>query len=250
MPLRKTGRPTKLTSAALQNIDEAMEEDDETTAKELVTALRGAGVSVSTYTALKGRRLLGWTSRGTAYCQLVHAQNREKRLRWVQEYLRASFHDVIWSDETSVQIETHRRFCCRKNGQKPRYKPRPKHPVKVHVWAGIRATRACIFEGIMAADFYSQILDDYLVPYIQKEYPHHHRFMQDNDLKHTSRWAQTFFSDRGINWWHTPPESPDANPIENMWHVRVIWSNMYMYRIYGTVYGLGSLYTVICLCGP
>ena len=93
--LRKTGRLTKLTSAALQNIDEAMEEDDETTAKELVTALRGAGVSVSTYTALKGHRLLGWTSRGTAYCQLVHAQNREKRLRWVQEYLGASYHDVI-----------------------------------------------------------------------------------------------------------------------------------------------------------
>ena len=105
VPLRKTGRPTKLTSAALRNIDEGMEEDDETTAKELVTALRGAGVSVSTYIALKGRRLLGWTSRGTAYCQLVRAQNREKRLRWAQEYLGASFHDVIWSDETSVQIE-------------------------------------------------------------------------------------------------------------------------------------------------
>ena len=80
LPLRKTERPTKLTSAALRNIDEAMEEDDETTAKELVTALRGAGVSVSTYTALKGRRLLGWTSRGTAYCQLLYKSNTQKVL--------------------------------------------------------------------------------------------------------------------------------------------------------------------------
>ena len=42
--------------------------------------------------------------------------------------------------------------------------------------------------------------------------------MQDNDPKHTSRAAQRFFSEKGSNWWRTAPESPDANPIENLWH--------------------------------
>ena len=42
--------------------------------------------------------------------------------------------------------------------------------------------------------------------------------MQDNDPKHTSRAAKTFFEENGINWWPTPPESPDLDSIENLWH--------------------------------
>ena len=44
------------------------------------------------------------------------------------------------------------------------------------------------------------------------------RFIQDNDPKHTSAKARQFFIDREVNWWHTPPESPDCNPIVNLWH--------------------------------
>ena len=30
--------------------------------------------------------------------------------------------------------------------------------------------------------------------------------------------AQKWIIEQGINWWKTPPESPDLNPIENLWH--------------------------------
>ena len=194
-PLPKSGRPTKLTATALQSIENSMQQDDETTAKELVTTLRGNGVSVSTTTALKGRRLLGWTRRGTAYCQLIRAANRIKRLEWARQNTGATFEDVIWSDETSVQMESHRRFHCYKKGGKPRYKPRPKHPTKVHVWAGISSrgpTGVCIFEGIMDAPMYTRILERYLIPFIRDVYPTGHRFMQDNDPKHTSSCTAIF----------------------------------------------------------
>ena len=34
----------------------------------------------------------------------------------------------------------------------------------------------------------------------------------------TSRCAREFFASNGIEWWKTPAESPDLNPIENLWH--------------------------------
>ena len=42
--------------------------------------------------------------------------------------------------------------------------------------------------------------------------------MQDNNPKHCSQAAQRFYDEVGINWWRTPPESPDLNTIENLWH--------------------------------
>ena len=195
-PLPKSGRPTLLTPTILRSIENQMQRDDETTGLELVSVLqREEGVRVSIRTARRGRLSLGWTTRGTAYCQLIRIGNKAKRLEWARENLRASFEDVIWSDETTVQLESHRRFSCKKKGQRPRYKPRPKDPCKVYVWAGISwegATKVFIFEGIMSAELYINILDKFLIPFIQSTYPSGHRFMQDNDPKHTSKRVQEF----------------------------------------------------------
>ena len=39
-----------------------------------------------------------------------------------------------------------------------------------------------------------------------------------NDPKHTSRHAKQWIEENGVNWWRTLAESPDMNPIENLWH--------------------------------
>lgn len=218
-----SGLPPKLSPAIQQIIEDTMRNDDETTATQLQHKLASYNVYISLATIVRNRLQLGWTYRGSAYCQLIRQANKVKRLDFARKYLHDSFEDVIWTDETSVQLETHKRYCYRKEGEAPLPKPRPKHPVKVHVWAGISkqgATQVCIFEGIMAAPLYCEILKKTLLPFISKSFPHpiSHRFMQDNDPKHTSVMAKDFFSRHRVNWWRTPAESPDMNPIENLWH--------------------------------
>ena len=89
------------------------------------------------------------------------------------------------------------------------------------MWAGISKrgrTGICIFDGIMKKELFVSILEGTLLPFIKDVYPDGHKFMQDNDPKHTSLYAKEWIDDNEVNWWKPPAESPDLNPIENLWH--------------------------------
>ena len=140
---------------------------------------------------------------------------------WAHQYRHDDFENVLWTDECTVQLENHRRFCCRKKGQKPKPKPKPKHPTKVHVWAGISKrgrSKICVFDGIMDRYLFKEILEETLIPSVEHLFPEGAHACRFNDPKHTSHFATQYLIDSNINWWKTPAESPDLNPIENLWH--------------------------------
>uniref|UniRef100_A0A1X7TRA5 Transposase Tc1-like domain-containing protein n=3 Tax=Amphimedon queenslandica TaxID=400682 RepID=A0A1X7TRA5_AMPQE len=130
------GRPTKVTVDVL-NIDECqMRWDDETTAIQLQNIFLEQGHPLSLKPIQASRVRLGWTFRGSAYCQVITESNKQKRLDWVLLYSQEAakdngFEDVLWIDKSSIQLECHRRFSYRKKGEPA--KPKPRKPIMFQV---------------------------------------------------------------------------------------------------------------------
>ena len=74
-----------------------------------------------------------------------------------------------------------------------------------------------MFTGIMNAECLGRIFEVGLLPFVRDHFRDGLLLQQDNDPKHASGYIDDFFKENGINWWPTPPESPDLNPIENIW---------------------------------
>ena len=133
-----TGRKPTKTRTVLEFIDREITKDDEILLGDLKSKVEEQGLKASISSVHHWKQELGWTSKGTKYCQMVQEANVGERLAWAKENVHdINLDDLIFTNETTVQLENHRRTTSYKKGRKPRYKPRPKHPVKVHVWAGI-----------------------------------------------------------------------------------------------------------------
>lgn len=191
-----------------------MTDDRERSASEVSRLVRGRfGITVSECTIKRARQKMGWKRRTMKYCQQVRVANRPKRLDFALQCItnREQFQDVIFTDETTVKIQNSTGFSFWKDGEEIVERPKPKHPYQVHVWAGISR------RGPTGIHIFTGIMETTLLPFIQQYYPDGHRLMQDNDPKHVSRSTRQWMEERNVNHWVTPPESPDMNPIENIW---------------------------------
>ena len=78
-----SGHVSKISAEIKALVDRQMQLDDETSAMQLHAMLTEQhGINVSCRTILRCRTSLGWTFRGSAYCQLIREANMQKRLDW------------------------------------------------------------------------------------------------------------------------------------------------------------------------
>lgn len=99
-----------------------------------------------------------------------------------------------------------------------------KHPTKIMVWSvicGKGMGRLQIVKGIMNQVQYKKILEDRLIPQLNSWFPNGEffHFMQDSAPCHTARTIKAFLSAKNIALLKWPGNSPDMNPIENVWEL-------------------------------
>lgn len=229
-PSSRTGKPPILTERDERHLMQTLNKNRKTNIKELCeNFVASTSTNVSQKTLQRNLHKNNIYGRIGAKKPFVKEANRRIRLKWAKEKKDwiDEWEKIIWSDESNFVVfgGDGKRYVWRNSQEK--YDPKCLIPTfksgqeSIMIWGCFIKNKLgplVRLEGKITAIKYIEMLENYLLPFINNlEDKNSYIFQDDNAPIHTATITKNWIRNNNIKKLLWPAQSPDLNPIENLW---------------------------------